>query len=153
MSTAQYENSGVSTSNNYVMLNNYCGKSSVPLGVKNVAPIFAPYGADPMYQDIPVFKGVNYDQAPYENPIMYRCDQCSGTYCNALQGYGWPTDKAGNPLTEAVYNQNGQRTSGYESVAYVSRGPNQSVNQSSAVDNNSMGFKPTAVNPMPYNRR
>jgi len=141
------DNSGIPRNNTgYVMLNNYCGKPPVPLGVQNVAPTFAPYGANPMYQDIPVFQGVNYNQAPYENPIMFRCGDCGGSYCNALKGYGWPTDKDGNPLPDAVFDKDGRRVSGYQSVSYVTRTPTERINQTCAIPGNcSAGMMPSVV--------
>lgn len=141
-SRLQYDHTGIGRSTNYVMLTNYCGNTDVPLGVKNVAANFAPYGANPMYQDIPVFMGTNYDEAPYQNPLMF-CGSCGNSHCNALKGYHWPTDANGNPLPDAVYDKNGQRVSGYESVAYVSASPTTMINQTCAINGNcKTGFNP-----------
>jgi hypothetical protein len=135
-SKLQYDNTGIgcsAKSTSYVMLENYCGPAPVPLGVKNVAPTYMPYGADPMFQNIPVFMGTNYNEAPYVNPRMF-CGSCGGSYCNALAGYHVPVDaKTGNPIAEATYNaQGGRNPGGYESVVYVPRGPNASINQTCA---------------------
>ena len=128
MSNLQYDQSGVSgpkMSNSYVMLNNYCGNTSTPLGVAPTAPIFAPYGVESGYQVTPVFMGVDYNQAPYtysQNTMF--CGQCGGQYCNALAGYHVPRDAAGNPIAN------------YQSVAYVKTTPTTFVNQTCALDKN-----------------
>ena len=136
MSRLQYDHTGIGRSTNYAMLDNYCGKTPVPLGVKNVAPNYAAYGANPMFQNIPVFMGTDYNEPPYANPRMF-CGSCGGQYCNALAGYHVPTDpKTGNPIAEATYNaQGGRNPGGYESVVYVSRSPNASINQTCASQN------------------
>ena len=149
---SQSDYTGIGRSTNYVMLDNYCGNTNVPLGVKNVAPNFAPYGADPLYQNIPVFMGTNYEQAPYENPRMF-CGSCGGSYCNALAGYHWPVDKNGNPLPDAVYNKDGGRVSGYAPVAYASATPTTMINQQYAISGNfDAGFtpRPSGPNVKPY---
>lgn len=116
----------------YTMLDNYCGGKAVnPLGVSSVAPAFAPYGYNAMAQDIPVFMGADYAQAPYMSNLMF-CGSCGGNYCQANQAYHWPVDKmTGNPLPDAVY-KDGQRVSGYESVAYVKATPTSFVNTTCA---------------------
>ena len=142
-SRLQYDGDGngiVRSASNYAMLNNYCGEASVPLGVKNVAPNYMPYGANPMFQNIPVFTGVNYDQAPYVNSRMGCGAGCNGNghYCTALAGYHVPTTKDGNPMSETTYNsQGGRNPGGYESVVYVSRAPSTQINQTCAT------FSPT----------
>jgi hypothetical protein len=134
-SRLQYDHTGIGRSSNYAMLDNYCGKTPVPLGVKNVAPNYAPYGANPMFQNIPIFMGTNYNEPPYANPRMF-CGSCGGGYCNALDGYHVPRDdKTGNPIAEATYNaQGGRNPGGYESVVYVPRTPSAAINQTCAIN-------------------
>jgi len=126
MSKLLNDNSGIGPrySTSYVMLNDYC-KNNTSLGVSSVAPIYAPYNVNPAVQDVPVFKGTNYDEAPYMNPLLF-CGACGGNYCNALAGYHWPVDKAGNPLPDAKFSQ-GKLVSGYSPVSYVQAGPNDKV--------------------------
>ena len=125
---------GPKVSNSYVPLNNYCGNTS-SLGVSSVAPIFAAYGANPAYQNVPVFAGVDYQEAPYtySKNTMF-CGQCNGGYCNALKGYHVPTDKAGNPMASAMYSPQGELVSGSPSVYIVKRGDNMQINQSCALN-------------------
>jgi len=108
-----------SSNNNYTMLANLCGNSSQMLGVKNVAPVLTAYGANPMMQQIPVFKGANYDMAPYEYNLLTRCGNCGGNYCNALKGYACDDKK---------------------NVVYVSRGDEAVINQTCAVNACAGGF-------------
>jgi len=127
MSKLYSDNSGIGPQYNssYVMLNDYCGNNS-SLGVSSVAPIYAPYNVSQGVQNVPVFKGTNYDEAPYMNPLLF-CGSCGGNYCNALAGYHWPVDKAGNPLPDAKYNQSGGLVSGYSPVSYVKASPTDKI--------------------------
>ena len=114
-----------STNNNYTMLANLCGNTSQMLGVKAVAPVFNAYNSNPAMQSVPVFRGANYDMAPYEYNLLTRCGNCGGNYCNALKAY-------------ACDDKN--------SVAYVSRGDGQVVNQTCATGNCKTGFGATVYN-------
>ena len=126
------ERQKIGASTVYTMLDNYCGgKAANPLGVSSVAPVFAPYGNNPVQQNIPVFMGADYAQPPYMSNLMF-CGSCGGNYCPAGKAYHWPEDKMGNPLADAVYNKDGQRVSGYESVAYVKAAPTSFVNTTCA---------------------
>ena len=146
------ERQNIGASTVYTMLDNYCGGKAVnPLGVSSVAPAFAPYGNNPMMQDKPVFMGADYSQPPYMSNLMF-CGSCGGNYCQANQAYHWPVDKMGNPLPDAVYNKDGKRVSGYESVAYVKASPSTFVNTTCAAfgaggpgtSNCANGFNPKA---------
>lgn len=121
------ESRPIGASTVYTMLDNYCGKAPTPLGVTSVAPVFQPYGVNPMQQDIPVFMGADYQKAPYESGLLF-CGSCGGSYCKANQAYHWPVDKMGNPLADAVYNKNGGRVSGYEPMTYVKATPDSFIN-------------------------
>ena len=147
------ERQKIGASTVYTMLDNYCGgKAANPLGVSSVAPAFAPYGNNPMMQDKPVFMGADYAQPPYMSNLMF-CGSCGGNYCQANQAYHWPVDKMGNPLPDAVYGKDGQRVSGYESVAYVKASPTTFVNTACAAfgaggpgtSNCANGFNPKAA--------
>ena len=63
MSKLLTDNSGIGPkySTSYVMLNDYC-KNNTSLGVSSVAPIYAPYNLNQAVQDVPIFKGTNYDE-------------------------------------------------------------------------------------------
>lgn len=130
------EHNGIARSNNstsYIMLNSYCGKANVPLGVKNVAANFAPYGANPMMQNLPVFSGTNYAEAPYQNPLLF-CGSCGGNYCKASEGYKCADD----------------------SVSYVSASPTTMINQTCAIQGACAGgFNPkqAVAQPKPQPRR
>ena len=129
--------------NVYTRLNDYCG-SMDKLGLSSVAPVYQPYKLDQAVEQVPVFNRVNYAMAPYEYNIMYRAQNpdgsrncnCNNGYCSANTAYGWPVDKNGNPLPEAVYNKDGGVVSGYSPMSMVSRGQNQMVNQTCAIQGN-----------------
>lgn len=128
-------------SNVYTRLNDYCGASNASLGVSSVAPDYQVYNVNQSMQQVPVFDGVNYQQAPYQYNLMYNAVNRDGTpncncdngYCKANTSYKWPTDKNGNPLPEAVY-KNGGIVSGYSPMTMVTRGLNQMVNQDCATN-------------------
>lgn len=124
----------VSNGTSYVMLNNYCGNPKAGLGCGSAAAVYQPYNVNPAVQNIPVFAGVNYDLAPYEQDRLH-CGQCNGSYCNALAGYHAPVDKQGNPMASATYNKDGGVVSGYSHVSYVARPVNGVVNAQCANNN------------------
>ena len=146
------ERQKIGASTVYTMLDNYCGgKAANPLGVSSVAPAFAPYGNNPMMQNKAVFMGADYSQPPYMSDLMF-CGSCGGNYCQANQAYHWPV-KDGHPVADAVYGKDGQRVSGYESVAYVKASPTTFVNTTCAAfgaggpgtSNCANGFNPKAA--------
>lgn len=139
MSKLQYDHSGVGPRSytQYTMLNNLCGGQS-QLGVTSAAPVYQPYNVDPMMQSVPVYKGTNYAEAPYMNPLLF-CGGCGGPYCNANKGYHWPVDAAGNPLAEATYNAAGGVVSGYSPMSMVKKdGPDSRINMTCANNNSCM---------------
>lgn len=126
----------------YIMLNNYCvNNTKTPLGVTAAAATYAPYGANPKLQSIPVFMGADYNKAPYqsgknEQGLLF-CGSCNGNYCPSKLAYNWPTDANSNSLSDPVYNAEGKLISGYQPVHYVSRGPDATINQQCANMTNS----------------
>jgi hypothetical protein len=127
----------VSNGTSYVMLNNYCGNPKAGLGCGSAAAVYQPYNVSQAVQNIPVFAGVNYEQAPYmyANNTM-NCGQCNGNYCKALAGYHSPVDKQGNPIASATYNKDGGVVSGYAPVSYVARPVGGVVNGECATKGN-----------------
>jgi hypothetical protein len=117
---SSFNESNYNKSTSYVMLNNYCGNPKAGLGCGSAASVYLPYGVNPSVQNVPIFKNVDYEKAPYTyaNSTMY-CGSCNGNYCNALAGYHYPVDKSGNPLASASYNKDGGVVSGYAPVSYV----------------------------------
>lgn len=126
--------------NVYTRLNDYCGTMD-KLGLSNVAPNFQAYNVKQGLEQVPVYAGVNYMQAPYEYNLMYnnvnrdgtRNCNCDNGYCLANTAYKM-ADKNGNPLPEAVYNKDGGVVSGYSPMSMVTRGQNQMVNQDCATN-------------------